>query len=98
VGRFTDSSGVTHGVLFVGGNKAFVFDFPGSSFTSLNGINQRNYICGRYVDDAGIEHGILVRARQTATGEPSLPAIPLGSALRPAVPSSPVLPVKVPAS
>jgi len=97
VGRFSDSSGVTHAVLFVSGNKAFAFDFPGSSFTSFNGINQRNYICGRYVDDAGIEHGILVHARQTTGDERGLPAIPLGSAFRPAVPSS-VLPVKVPAS
>ena len=97
VGRFSDSSGVTHAALFVSANKVFVFDFPGSTFTSFNGINQKNYICGRYVDAAGIEHGILVRARQTAADEVDLPVLPLGPTVRPAAPS-PVLPVKVPAS
>jgi len=34
-----------------------------STFTSLNGINRRGFICGRYLDAAGIEHGILARVK-----------------------------------
>src|SRR5206468_1737075 len=39
------------------------FDYPGSTFTSLNGINDQGLICGRYVDASGIAHGILARVR-----------------------------------
>src|SRR4029077_49868 len=43
VGRYADSAGVTHGLFFVPPNNFFTFDFPGSTFTSLNGIsNQGN--------------------------------------------------------
>jgi hypothetical protein len=63
VGRYTDSTGVTHGLLFVPPNRFFSFDYPGSSFTSLNGINRRGLICGRYDDDSGIEHGIIAQVR-----------------------------------
>src|SRR5262249_33880667 len=34
VGRYADSSGVTHGIFFVPPNHFFIFDFPGSTFTS----------------------------------------------------------------
>jgi hypothetical protein len=61
VGRYTDSSGVTHGLFFVPPNEFFTFDYPGSTFTSLNGINAQGFICGRYRDASGIEHGILAR-------------------------------------
>src|SRR5438874_1815850 len=33
------------------------------TFTSLNGINDRGFICGRYVDASGIAHGFLARVR-----------------------------------
>jgi hypothetical protein len=39
VGRYADSSGVSHGLFFVPPNNFFTFDYPGSTFTSLNGIN-----------------------------------------------------------
>ena len=39
VGRYADASGVTHGLFFVPPNNFFTFDFPGSTFTSLNGIS-----------------------------------------------------------
>src|SRR4029077_21193473 len=39
VGSNADSSGVTHGLFFVPPNNFFTFDYPGSTFTSLNGIN-----------------------------------------------------------
>ena len=43
----------------------FTFDFPGSTFTSLNGINSQGYITGRYVDASGIAHGFIARVRGT---------------------------------
>ena len=63
VGRYADSSGVTHGLFFVPPNQFSTFDYPGSTFTSLNGINDQGLICGRYVDASGIAHGILARVR-----------------------------------
>jgi hypothetical protein len=65
VGRYADSSGVTHGLFFVPPNNFFTFDFPGSTFTSLNGISSQGNICGRYVDASGIAHGIIARVRGT---------------------------------
>jgi uncharacterized membrane protein len=41
VGRYADSSGVTHGFLFVPPDSFTTFDYPGSSFTSLNGISSQ---------------------------------------------------------
>jgi hypothetical protein len=63
VGRYADSSGVTHGLFFVPPNNFFTFDYPGSTFTSLNGINAQGFICGRYTDASGIAHGFLARVR-----------------------------------
>ena len=65
VGRYADASGVTHGVFFTAPNNFFTFDYPGSTFTSLNGINDQGFICGRYVDASGIAHGIIARVRGT---------------------------------
>ena len=45
VGRYADSAGVTHGLFFVPPNNFFTFDFPGSTFTSLNGISSQGNIC-----------------------------------------------------
>jgi hypothetical protein len=65
VGRYADSSGMTHGLFFVPPNSFFTFDYPGSTFTSLNGINAQGLICGRYNDASGIAHGFLARVRGT---------------------------------
>ena len=65
VGRYADASGVTHGLFFTAPNNFFTFDYPGSTFTSLNGINAQGFICGRYVDASGIAHGIIARVRGT---------------------------------
>jgi hypothetical protein len=73
VGRYADSSGVTHGLFFVPPNFFFTFDFPGSTFTSLNGISAQGFICGRYVDASGIAHGILARVRGTPSGNEAGP-------------------------
>jgi hypothetical protein len=63
VGRYEDSTAVSHGLLFKPSNSLVVFDYPGSTFTSLSGINHEGFICGRYTDASGISHGILARAR-----------------------------------
>jgi hypothetical protein len=62
-----DASGVTHGLFFTAPNNFFTFDYPGSTFTSLNGINAQGFICGRYGDPSmpGIAHGIIARVRGT---------------------------------
>jgi len=44
-------------------NTLSTFDYPGLTFTSLNGINARGLICGRYVDASGIAHGIIAHAK-----------------------------------
>jgi len=65
VGRYADASGATHGLFFVPRDNFFTFDYPGSTFTSLNGISSQGFICGRYVDASGIAHGFLARVRGT---------------------------------
>ena len=62
------AAGVTHGLFFVPPDSFFTFDYPGSAFTSLNGINQRGDIVGRYVDASGIAHGFIARVRGTPSG------------------------------
>ena len=86
VGRYADSSGVTHGLFFVPPNGFFTFDFPGSTFTSLNGINAQGVICGRYVDASGT-HGFLARV----TGTP--PTTPAGTEMKANVSRSLVTPL-----
>ena len=41
VGRYADASGATHGLFFVPRDNFFTFDYPGSTFTSLNGISSQ---------------------------------------------------------
>jgi hypothetical protein len=65
VGRYADGAGATHGLFFIPPNQFATFDFPGSTFTSLNGINDKGIIVGRYVDASGIAHGFLARVRGT---------------------------------
>jgi hypothetical protein len=55
---------VTHGLFFVPPNNFFTFDFPGSTFTSLNGISNQGLICGRFTDASGT-HGFLARVAGT---------------------------------
>ena len=63
------------------------FDFPGATgFTSLNGINQQGYICGRYADAAGIAHGFLAKVNPNATSEPNRNNLPLAP-VKPAQPA-----------
>lgn len=64
VGRYDDSHGLTHGLLFIPPNTYITYDPPGSTFTSLNGINAQGEIAGRYEDANGIQHGIIARVVQ----------------------------------
>jgi hypothetical protein len=69
VGRYSDSAGATHGILFVPPNRFLVYDFPGATFTSLNGINSSNQIVGRYTDPStGIDHGIILQLVRSGAG------------------------------
>jgi hypothetical protein len=61
VGRWTDSASANHGFLLILPNKFLNYDYPGSTFTSLNGINTQGLVVGRYLDSSGIEHGILAQ-------------------------------------
>jgi hypothetical protein len=77
VGRYSDATGATHGILFLpSSNRFVVYDFPGATFTSLNGINKQGQICGRYTDPStGIDHGILLQVVRSSAGV-TLPLAP----------------------
>ncbi len=68
VGRYTDAAGATHGILFRPGVGFVVYDFPGATFTSLNGIDERGLVVGRYTDSSGIDHGILAKVLRGSAG------------------------------
>jgi hypothetical protein len=87
VGRYADSAGATHGLFFTPPNNFFTFDFPGSTFTSLNGISSQGVICGRYVDASGIAHGFLASVRGTP------PTTPAGSEMKADVSPSVITPL-----
>ena len=77
VGRYSDSAGATHAILFIPPNRFLQYDFPGATFTSFNGINRSNTICGRYTDPStAIDHGIIVQVVRTADGAVMLPLAP----------------------
>jgi uncharacterized membrane protein len=76
VGRYSDAAGATHGILFAPPDQFVIFDFPGATFTSLNGINRRGQVVGRFTDPStGIAHGILCRVMRGGTGV-TLPLAP----------------------
>jgi len=56
-------------LLFIPPNKYITYDYPGSTFTSLNGINVQGQIAGRYLDASGIEHGIIARVVRSAADQ-----------------------------
>jgi len=86
-GRYADSAGVTHGLLFVPPNSFTTFDYPGSAFTSLNGISSQGNICGRFVDASGIAHGFIARVKGLSSANQA------GTVVAPLNPSSPVTPL-----
>jgi hypothetical protein len=76
VGRYTDAAGATHGILFNPQQGFVVYDFPGATFTSLNGINERGVVVGRYTDSSGIDHGILLKVQNGSSAGVMLPLAP----------------------
>lgn len=59
-GIYTDGAGMTHGFFRdADGELRFPIDFPDSTSTSLEGINDLRWMSGRYTDGAGIVHGFL---------------------------------------
>jgi hypothetical protein len=98
VGRYTDASGVTHGLFFMTPDDILTFDFPDAAgFTSLNGINEQGYICGRYLDASGNEHGFLAKVNPNAASQPSQnnPAL---APVKPVKPSPEISGIGAPAS
>jgi len=82
VGRYTDESGIIHGLYFITPDDMQTFDYPGSTYTSINGINKDGFVCGFYVDDAGIGHGFVGKVDENGSSEPTtkLPMVPVAPA------------------
>lgn len=60
-GIYTDGAGVTHGFFRdANGRLRFPIDFPASTSTSLEGINDQRWMSGRYTGSDGIVHGFLL--------------------------------------
>ncbi len=60
VGYFIDGSGILHGYYRdANGALHFPIDPPGSVTTVLFGLNDRNWVMGRYADSAGATHGLF---------------------------------------
>jgi hypothetical protein len=65
VGRYTNPlTPGAHGLYFITPDDILTFDYPGSIFTSLNGINGQGIACGYYIDATGIVHGFVAQIRQ----------------------------------
>ena len=65
VGRYTNPfTPGAHGLYFITPDDILTFDYPGSIFTSLNGVNAVGIACGYYIDAAGITHGFVAQIRQ----------------------------------
>jgi hypothetical protein len=60
VGYYIDASGILHGYYRdSSGTLHFPIDPPGSVTTVLFGLNDRNWVVGRYADAAGATHGLF---------------------------------------
>jgi hypothetical protein len=60
VGYYIDSSGILHGYYRdANGALHFPIDPSGSTATILFGLNNRNWVVGRYSDSAGATHGLF---------------------------------------
>jgi hypothetical protein len=68
VGWFEDSSGVQHGLTYIGGTYTQV-DYPGSdvAYTVLEGINDKGLIVGQYEDTSGVIHAFELNSKGTFT-------------------------------
>jgi len=60
VGYFVDGSGILHGIYRdASGALHFPIDPSGSVGTVLFGLNDRNWVVGRYADSGGATHGVF---------------------------------------
>ncbi len=95
VGRYTDASGVTHGLFFQTPDNIQTFDVPGSTLTSINGINLGGLVCGYFADAEGITHGFIGKVDRHGASKPNtnIPVTPV----KPAYPSPEMLKIGAPA-
>ena len=60
MGYYIDGSGILHGYYRdANGALHFPIDPSGSVGTVLFGLNNRNWVVGRYADSAGVTHGLF---------------------------------------
>ena len=60
MGYYIDGSAILHGYYRdANGALHFPIDPPGSTATVLFGLNNRNWVVGRYADSAGATHGLF---------------------------------------
>ena len=60
MGYYVEPSGITHGFYRdANGALHFPIDPPGSVGTVLFGLNNKNWVVGRYADAAGVTHGLF---------------------------------------
>jgi hypothetical protein len=86
---------VTHGLFFLTPDSIQTFDYPGSTFTSLNGINKLGQVCGYYMDTAGIIHGFLGKVNRRGDSKPNI-NIPV-TPMKPGYPSAQMQGIQAPA-
>ena len=58
VGWLYDASGVQHGFIIVGGKQKQI-DYPSSTYTVMEGLNDKGMATGQYSDASGVIHGFL---------------------------------------
>ncbi len=82
VGYYYDSNYDTHGFLYNANTQQFIaapLDYPGGSYTQLNGINGDAQIVGEYYDGANYQGFLYSNGTFTSTSGPCGPeTVPLG--------------------
>lgn len=61
VGKYVDSVGGTHGLVFERPDTFTSFDYPGAIETSLNAINNHKIVAGYYANGSGVHHGFIAK-------------------------------------
>jgi probable HAF family extracellular repeat protein len=69
VGDFDDEGGNTHGFV-LRGDVYTAIDYPGASYSSLNGINQSGRLAGTYLDQAGQSHAFFFNGNSYTSPDP----------------------------
>jgi len=63
-GKYIDSVGSTHGLIFQRPETFSSFDYPGAIETSLNGLNNHQIVSGYFADSSGIHHGFIGKVHE----------------------------------